>query len=213
MFINIHTHASNHKNEWCLYNLHEHFEDMLPERKYSMGIHPQYIKDAAFQYAELSKYVANSNVLAIGECGLDRLCNTDFKLQEKIFIQQVRLANDIGKPLMIHCVKAFTELVFILRKQQNKIPVIFHGFNKNLRLAKELLNAGYYLSFGKAVFNKAMQDVIRTLPADQIFFENDDADISMQEIYETAAALLGMPINDLSLQIQHNAKNVLGISF
>ncbi len=210
-FINIHTHTSNQPNEWCLQNLHAHFELILPERNYSIGIHPWHIDTGSTQFETLSKFASCPNVLAIGECGLDKLCNTDFQLQEKIFIQQVGLANELGKPLIIHCVKAFTELFFILRKQQIKVPVIIHGFNKNIRLANELIQYGYYLSFGKAVFNTNMQEVIKSTPIHQLFFENEDAHLSMQSIYEKAAALLGMTINDLSLQVQQNTKKVLGI--
>ncbi len=213
MFINIHTHTLFYSNEWSLYNLHDQFEEMQTEINYSIGIHPWHIYDAAFQFEALSKYVSDSNVFAIGECGLDKICNTDFQLQKKIFTQQVKLANEVGKPLIIHCVKAFSELLLILRKQQNKTPVIFHGFNKNMRLANELIQAGYYLSFGKAVFSKSMEDVIRSMPVNQLFFENDDTDISISEIYEKAAALLGIPLNELSLQIAENTKKLLGISF
>lgn len=186
---------------------------MQPGRYYSLGVHPWYISKADFQLKELEAYITNKQVLALGESGLDSLCSTDFALQENVFARQVVIANTMNKPLILHCVKAFPQIIQILRRHENKMPVIFHGFNRNQKLAKQLTDAGYYLSFGKAVFSKAMEPVIKELPPDQVFFENDDAAIPIAAIYEKAAHLMRMPVNTLSLQVQHNTEKLLHISF
>ena len=79
----------------------------------------------------LKIFSKTDSVLAIGECGLDKACDTNFKLQQQVFTTQVNWANEIKKPLIIHCVRAYGEVLSLLQKNNNKVPVIFHGFNKN----------------------------------------------------------------------------------
>ncbi len=158
----------------------------------------------------LEQYSINKNVLAIGECGLDKICNINFVLQQKAFAAQIGLANTINKPLIIHCVKAYEEVEQLLQQNNNKVPVIFHGFNKNKILAQQLISKGFYLSFGKALLLPAMQELIKTLPMGKIFFETDDAAINIEEVYVLAAQALQIDINSLSLQIKKNAAIVFG---
>lgn len=158
----------------------------------------------------LEQYSINKNVLAIGECGLDKICNTDFLLQQKVFAAQIGLANTINKPLIIHSVKAYEEVVQQLQQNDNKVPVIFHGFNKNKILAQQLIQKGFYLSFGKALQQPAIQELIKIVPPDKIFFETDDAAINIETIYAVAAEALHIDINSLSLQIKKNAVTVFG---
>jgi TatD DNase family protein len=131
-------------------------------------------------------------------------------LQQQLFTAQIQLANQLQKPLIIHCVRAYEEVQHLLQQQHNAVPVIFHGFNKNAVLAQQLISKGYYLSFGKAVLQDAMQEVLRAVPRDKIFFETDDSDYSIETIYTAAATALQIDINSLSLQIQKNAAAVFG---
>lgn len=213
MFINIHTHGFAQADEWSLNNLHETYHRMEPGKNYSLGVHPWHIQDADMQLNELEQYLSKNQVLAIGECGLDRLCPINFSLQENVFSRQVVMANTINKPLIIHCVKAFDQLNHILGKRNNNVPVIIHGFNRNHKLASQLIDAGFYLSLGKSVFSTSMETVIKQIPPKRIFFENDIATIAISAIYEKAAELMRMPVNALSLQVQQNAEKVLHISF
>lgn len=213
MFINIHTHGHDEADTWALHNLHASYSDMQIGKCYSLGIHPWFIQEVDAQLNELEAYISNMQVLAVGECGLDSICKTDFALQEKVFARQVIMANKINKPLIIHCVKAYAQVLHILQTNDNKVPVIFHGFNRNQQLALHLIQKGYYLSFGKVVFSPAMAVVIRQIPPHRILFENDDSSLPVSAIYEKAAVLLEMSVNTLSLQVQHNAEKLLNISF
>jgi TatD DNase family protein len=214
LFINIHSHQPPAGNEWVVQNRYDHFETTLNGGNYSIGLHPWYITTDSWplQMEDLLQYSKNKNVLAIGECGLDKICATDFALQQNVFVQQISLANTINKPLIIHCVKAFEEVQALLQQHKVQVPVIFHGFNKSKVLALQLTGKGYYLSFGKALELPAIQDIAASLPPQQIFLETDAAAIAIENMYALAAKALQIDTNTLSLQIKKNAAAVFGES-
>lgn len=206
MFINIHTHQPALANETAIVNFYENFERVAATGLYSIGLHPCFSTHAEME--ELKEWSTHKYVITIGECGLDKLSTTNFLLQQQLFEQQVQLANSLQKPLIIHCVKAWTEVLEIL--QGSKVPVIFHGFNKSKELALQLTGKGYYLSFGKALEQDQMKEVITSVPLSQVFLETDTAGVSIQYIYELAAAAFVIELNSLSLKIQKNAVTVFG---
>lgn len=215
LYINIHSHTKSQSNgQLVIHNHYKDFETIDTMQIHSIGLHPWYIAEPNWQqqFELLKKYSHSTYAVAIGECGLDKVCNTDFRLQQKVFLRQVGWANEINKPLIIHCVKAFDEVLKQLKLGNNKVPVIFHGFNKNGTLAKQLIEHEYYLSFGKALQNKSMQAIFATVPKEQIFLETDDADIGIEKIYDYAAASINIDVNTLSLQIAKNAELIFGKS-
>lgn len=176
-----------------------------------MGIHPWYIDSKTIK-AELTQMKIASrhkNVLAIGECGLDRICDTDFKLQEKVFIKQILWANEIAKPLIIHCVKAHHEALLILKEYNRISPVIFHGFNNKIEIANKILEQGHYLSFGKHIMNPIIENVFSKISLEKIFLETDDCDIDIESIYKQAAKIKNISKEQLSLQIKKNLESIL----
>lgn len=210
MFINIHTHQPPSAGVWALQNLGENHSGTTAPGCYSAGIHPWFI-DPLHWEKQLDTLRSNSQfpgVLAIGECGLDKACTIPFSLQETLFTAQVQWANNIGKPLIIHCVRAWEELLLLL--QPNRVPVIFHGYNKNKILAKRIIGMGYYISLGKALQKPAMRQVLAALPPDRVFLETDDSGLPIQRIYDWAADALAIGHNSLVLQIQKNAEAVFG---
>lgn len=210
MFINIHSHQPPAEGVWALQNLGENHCGTLAPGCYSAGIHPWFIQPLHWE-KQLDTLRRNSQlpgVLAIGECGLDKACTTPFSLQETLFTAQVQWANNMGKPLIIHCVRAWEEL--LLHLQPNRVPVIFHGYNKNEILAKRITGMGYYISLGKALQKPAMRQVLIAVPPDRVFLETDDSGLPIQRIYDWAAEALSIDRNSLVLQIQKNAEAVFG---
>ena len=213
MFINVHSHQhSLNNNQWVIQNLYKEFEKVNEVGNYSIGLHPHYINEAAWEkeFSTLQKFAANNFVMAIGECGLDKNCNTDFSLQQKVFSEQIILANSLQKPLVIHCVNAYQEIVTILKANKNKVPVVFHGFNKKETIALSLVKEGYYLSFGKAILKENTQNLLNKIPADKIFFETDDDTITIEEIYSTAEKTLSVNTESLQMTIKKNAIKLFG---
>lgn len=213
-YINIHTHqpvSSKHEDVFELVNFHDQFEIVNAETYCSMGLHPWYLQDQEHQFEILGHYSRNAYVLAIGECGLDKVCTTDWARQEIAFQNQIELAHKLNKPLIIHCVKAYTEVLSMLQKV--KVPVIFHGFNKKSALAMEIIQQGYYLSFGAVLLkdNNSVQEAFSQVPPDRFFLETDDAGISIAEVYQAAADIRKTEEEVIILQLQQNFKKVFGI--
>ncbi|MBS1510128.1 MAG: TatD family hydrolase [Bacteroidetes bacterium] len=212
-WINIHTHQPPQAQEFAIQSRYKNFETMPAAGLFSAGIHPWYIDaDWPQQLQVLQHYAAAPNVLAIGECGLDALSTTDFALQQQVFAQQVLLANQLQKPLILHCVKAYDRVVQLLQQSRVRVPVIFHGFNRNAVLAGQLVAKDYYVSFGKALERIAVQEALRAVPVSKIFLETDDAPVPIAAIYEYAATALQIDSNTLYLQLKKNTLAVFGNS-
>lgn len=183
LYIDFHTHRRTASDSvFELLNVvvgRDAFETKYP---FTAGIHPWYIsKNLEPQFAELSSYAQLESALAIGECGLDKICKTEWTAQEVVFIRQLDLAYQLDKPLIIHCVRAYQEVMNILKYR--KQTVIFHGFNKNPLLAKQILRQGHYLSLGADILRGHLDELIRTLPLDKIFLETDGKTVSIIDIY------------------------------
>lgn len=209
MFINIHTHSQIYDAQLELVNL------FVPKGErsnyYSVGIHPWYINDTHDNDLLRIKEVANEKrCLAIGECGLDKLSKVPFDLQERIFVEHIKIANEVKKPLIIHCVKAFNELINCLNLNDNHVPVIIHGFNNNENIARVLTNEGYYFSFGKALlgYESNAAKAIKAVGRKRFFLETDDTDLSIKYIYLKAGELLGVNDEIIQLQVEENFKTV-----
>lgn len=214
MLINLHTHRQPEQGEKAILSLYENFGAAAGQGYYSIGVHPWYIQESWLkQFKEIKDYSPLDTVVAIGETGLDKLCKTDWSKQELSFIAHVQWANFLHKPLIIHCVKAWDEVFATLTREKISVPVIFHGFSKSLELAQQITKQGYYLSFGKALENERMQELLKEIPHHQFFLETDDADTGIETIYNWAANALSIDLNALDLQIQKNAKAVFGPSF
>ena len=211
MYIDIHTHRQPGTDDDVLQvcSLYSGFGRVEQGMLCSIGLHPWYLQDSKELLMELKEFAVYENVLAIGECGLDKVCETGWLLQEGIFREQVAFAKSVKKPIIIHCVRAFAEVMKFLDEMQPSVPVIFHGFNKNRNIADQLLRKGYYLSFGAAVLvDGAVADVVREMPGDRFFCETDDAAIKIADIYQRVAELRETPVDDIILQVEENFKNV-----
>ncbi len=112
MFINIHAHSisTSTPDEFVLPNCIVS-KDYLYDQACSAGIHPWYVDlNEEAQWEALVKYAEKPQVIAIGECGLDKLCATEWNRQLHLFEKQIVLANELKKPLIIHCVRAYHEV-------------------------------------------------------------------------------------------------------
>ncbi|MGR6086612.1 MAG: TatD family hydrolase [Arcticibacter sp.] len=211
----IHHHSSSNDSiRGTIINLTSGFSNLTDKGFFSIGLHPWYLnEETIFQDFEVLKFASSKpNVVAIGECGLDKVCKTDWALQENCFRMQIDLAEQVQKPLIIHCVKAYPEVLGMIKKQRNMVPVVFHGFNKNNEIALEILNHGYHLSFGKHLFNENTAQVFTTVPLDRLFLETDASDIPIAAIYEQACSILDVSIEKLQTQIEANTIEVFGKS-
>lgn len=204
--LNIHNH---HKSPKSIFN---HYPgDEIQDEYFSIGIHPWYLDNPEEQFQQLKEKSKSVKCLAIGECGLDKLTKAPLPLQTEFFIKQIHLAEELQKPVIIHCVKAHNEMLKIVKELKPKIPLIFHGFNQKQTILDSLKEYPFYFSFGKDLLteNSNAQKVLLNINLNQVFFETDDNEnISIAEIYHKASKLLNLSLQELETRIEENFKKV-----
>ena len=172
----------------------------MPKKKpISLGLHPWYatIDKLEVQMKYLSVLAKQPNVKLIGECGLDRLRGDILENQILILEQQIALAEELKKPLILHCVKCFAELIEIKERLNVKVPMIIHGFNKNEELGKQLMAKGFLLSFGAAVLKENFSAAKLIEDTDNFFLETDDSETKIEEIYHAVAEIKKCSVDEL----------------
>lgn len=210
-YFNLHTHQAKHNRAIEIQNLYQDFQLADRPGYYSIGLHPWHIEEGWLKNMEqLKNRSLAKNVVAIGECGLDRICKTDFVWQQQAFEAQLLLANEIRKPVIIHCVRAYEEVFQLLKLIPVTVPVLFHGFNKHIKLAEDIISKGFYLSFGKALQKPSIRELVAGIPMDRLFLETDDSEMKIEEVYQLAADACSIDIASLILQVQKNAAAVFG---
>ena len=212
-FIDIHTHrAVSEPGTMAIRNMRSDFSRIPAQGCYSVGLHPWYLEvdQAEHLPVELLRAAGLRNVVAIGECGLDTRCDTPADLQRAVFIRQIELAQAVQKPLIIHCVRAFEEILTILRKRKVSVPVMFHGFRRSEQLARKIIDDGHLLSFGVHLLTEPVAEVFRNLPPNRVFLETDDAEVPISHIYAAAANIWGTDIEGVAAGIEHQFQHIFG---
>ena len=157
---------------------------------------------------------SDSQILkAIGECGLDRACDSDFELQREVFIKQIELSEQYHKPLIIHAVRSYPDIISIRKETKSNQPWIIHGFNGNEHSTEQLLrHDGIYLSLGDVLFKneKRAELLLDIIPSDRLFLETDVAERSIVEVYEKASLLSGVATDILRKDIFDNFVKIFG---
>ena len=210
-YFNFHTHQFTNQPEILeLVNQYpQEFDDAISF--YSIGIHPWYIKVEKID--EDLKIIENKlqtdNCLAIGECGLDKRIEIPLELQISVFEKQLALAEEYKKPVVIHCVAAFQEVIAIKKKMKISVPMIIHGFSKNSQIASQLIKEGFYLSFGKyLLLNPELKTVFNDIPNDRFFLETDTLEENIQQVYKIASEYKKMNIKELQDIISSNFEQI-----
>lgn len=206
MLINIHTHHLSENNIFTIFN--QYPWNIIPNDSfYSIGIHPIFIdqSDTEKDLEIIKQHITNDKCVAIGEIGLDKLCEIDFKLQIDVFKKQLQIAETNQIPVIIHCVRAYQEILHIRKEMKLTIPFIFHGFNKNEKLLQQILANNCFPSFGKNLLhNTNLQSIFANILENQFFLENDNSQIPIEEIYQKAAEIKQCSIEDIENMIQNN---------
>ena len=199
-------HHHNLVNFYGIYNLE--LGENVPESYFSVGIHPKDIDENWEKHFEAFKKISLlDNCLAIGECGLDALIDIDANLQKTVFERQILWANEIQKPVIIHCVKWFQELIPFQKLAE--VPLIIHGFNKKKSVTDEMLKHGFFLSFGKSVlYNLSLQSILKEIPIDKIFLETDDTDFDIAELYQKVSEIKEISLEELQKKISENLQSI-----
>ena len=210
-FINLHTHQFSKDSEvieivnqypWA-------FDASIPN--YSIGIHPWFIDEnrLAADLDCIAEKLQLAPCLALGECGLDKRIDIPMAVQMSVFRKQLEIAMQTHKPIVLHCVAAYDEVIAIKKEMKIANPMIVHGFSKNEQVAQSLLNNGFYLSFGKyLVRNPEMEKVLKFVPENQILLETDTIEESIYQVYEKAAAVKGISVAEMKAIVFDNFSRI-----
>ena len=213
LYIDIHTHHSgNSEQVIAVQNLFLQEINLSSEISFpfSAAIHPWH--SSGFDLKEVSlmleKLKTQKKFFAIGETGLDKVCAADYTQQRKLFELQVNFAEANHKPMIIHTVKSWNDIISTLKRA--KVPCILHGFTGGLILTKQLIELGCYFSIGKSVMqlNPNHREAIQTIPLKSLFLETDESQIPIEEIYLQFSKVLNLPVDTLKTQIQENFNSI-----
>ena len=215
MFIDFHTHCDRKSPDLInLQTLHVTPELQAKElpNVCSVGLHPWFIHNSSWQnLVDLAKL---SNVVAIGECGLDRNIDLPLETQISIFKRHIELAEVLQKPLVIHCVRAFSELISLKKNTKSTVPWIIHGFHKKEEVFQQLLKHNFYFSFGATILSdrSPILNAIATIPNGRFLLETDDrTDISIEQIYDRTASLRHVSLESLQTQLAETYHQLIGL--
>lgn len=173
---------------------------------FSVGIHPWEAENFNVYSSTIERMINSSNCLAVGEIGLDKLKGPAISIQTEVFKSQVKLAEQVGLPVIIHCVKAWNELKMIRIEMKVKQPWIFHGFSKS-SILEDVLSSGLMISIGVAVLHQSkLQNAITKIPMERLFLETDDAAIDIFDIYKKVSEIKQIPLSVLEKSIEENVK-------
>jgi len=210
-FINLHTHKfSNLSDVIEVVNQYPwEFNSLLSN--YSIGIHPWYIDEIRLEndLKIIEQKLQFKECFALGECGLDKRIEIPLDIQISVFKKQLEIVKQTNKPIVLHCVAAYDEVIAIKKDMKIDNPMIIHGFSKNEQVAQSLLKNGFYLSFGKYLLrNPDLEKVFTFAPENQILLETDTIEESIYQVYEKAALIKGISVDELKAIVFTNFSRI-----
>ncbi len=171
---------------------------------FSVGIHPYDAQEAEQEWLNRVEELAhNPRCVAIGECGVDRLKGGELARQLELFEAQCDIARRYKLPIVIHCVRAQSEVLKVLKGFSN--PVVMHSYTKYSQELADKDNIYFSLS-GR---NVAHSDAI---PLGRIVLESDDSEEPIEDIYHLLAERRGIAIEELGAVVQRNFLEIFKIN-
>lgn len=184
-------------------DIHTHYRRTEIITPTQCGVHPWHagIEKTA---EDLSTYEM------VGEIGLDYACTANREEQHRLFRAQLAEAERLQKPVVLHVVRSFEDVMSILGGYSLR-GVVFHGFIGSVQQAMRCFNKGYYLSFGeRSLRSPRTREVIATAPVEQIFCETDDSTTTtIEEIYHAVATIRCIGTEDLKKHIVSNYEKLM----
>jgi Mg-dependent DNase len=209
-YIDVHTHQIKPGNQIAIVNIlvkknvtdypeTQVIHQQTPNIFFSAGIHPWFSQNWRFQLEMVHHFAQLPHNIAIGECGLDKTVPMELNEQIELFKAQIIISETKYKPLIIHCVKAYNELLEIRKETQARMPWIIHGFSGSIQLARQCSGEGMILSFGQALFNSKskVNQVVNAEDQFPFLLETDESHFSIDEIYAQYVKIKGITLNEL----------------
>lgn len=191
----------------------------------SSGVHPLDVQEG-LDVDQIRRFATDPKVIAIGETGLDYFYADETKtLQQQCFEQQIALAVEVNKPLIVHTRDAREDTIAMLKNgQADKVAGVLHCFTETWEMAKAAMDLGFYISVsGIVTFKNAgeLRSVIRKVPKDRLLVETDSPYLApvphrgqenqpayVRDVAEFVAELRGEKYQDLADYTSENFFNL-----
>ena len=192
----------------------------------AVGVHPHNAEGVTEEtWEKLFSLARQPKVLAWGEIGLDYYRDLSPRpIQKEVFIHQIKLANEVGLPIVIHNRDAHQDVLEIVKAHPPMYGGVFHCYSGSWEMATVLLNLGFYLSFaGPVTYKNARHTVLvaEQTPLDRILVETDSPYLTpeprrgkrneptyVREIVKKIAELKNVPFEDIASQTMRNAETI-----
>ena len=197
--------------------------EQYPQVYATVGMHPHDAKDMREQdYQQLVRWAAQPKVVAIGEIGLDYHYDLSPRpVQQEVFLRQLDIARQTGKPFVVHEREAHADTFEIIRSAAKGLEGVFHCFSGSVETARQYLKLGFYVSIaGPVTFPKSAKtkEVARYVPLDRLLVETDSPYLTPQAfrgrrnepayvrlVAEEIAVLRELPLQELARATSENA--------
>ncbi|MGW8312508.1 MAG: TatD family hydrolase [Desulfuromonadales bacterium] len=157
----------------------ERFEDVYA----APGIHPQ--SSEQFQkddFETLRSLLRHPKTVAVGEVGLDRQVESSWQVQEQVFIQMLRLAREMDKPLLIHARRCTGRILELMQQEGARhVGGIFHAFSGSLETARKIIDMNFALGIGGVVTYataRRLPAIVKAVPEHALVLETDAPDLT-----------------------------------
>ena len=215
-YLDFHTHSLRHAGrEDVLEIVSVHLGKDKKQRKYfTVGLHPWWTEQPVTteQRAELEKLLADPHCLAMGEMGLDKLKGPAMDQQMDILRSQLQIADELNKPVIIHCVRATGQLMQVKKEFPGIQKWCVHGYGRHATLGKQLIDQGFYLSLMPGLPPAKYAQLFDALPHNRLFLETDSMPgVSITGVYEDMVEVTGLQVTELCKQMNGNARDFFGV--
>lgn len=208
-FLDFHTHRRCYEDRGDVMEIVSVHLGKERNRKYfTIGLHPWWTEAivSEAQIQRLTSLLSEATCLGMGEMGLDNLKGPSIRVQMDILRSQLSIAQVLNKPVIIHCVRAYDQLIQIKKEFPSIKKWCVHGYGRHSILARQLIDQGFYLSLMPTVSAKYI-NWFESLPLDKLFLETDSMpNTDILDVYRNVSALTGISVFDLKSQMNSNAR-------
>ncbi len=192
MLVDAHTHRSSPHPHVRVLSAGEVLQGRAPEGAFCAGVHPWDAEEVGEDVLpRLAELLRHPGCAAVGEAGLDRARRVNWARQEAWFMRQWDLAEEHQLPLVLHVVRASSDLMAFLKRRRPRTPWLWHGFSGPVAILPSLLKfqPACYFSFGPAnLRQRQFRQLWSAVPQDRRLLETDDSGADLREVYLQVAA-------------------------
>ena len=212
-----------HENDWDdVLTMAAEYDALVP----ALGIHPWFVQGRSRTWAAKLEKMLKASVAAVGEIGLDRMiAHRDDREQEEVFLKQMDIAADLGRPVNLHCRSAWGRMLELL-KHRGGLPHggVIHSWSGSVEMVREFENLGACISFSGSVTrpdNKKVRKAVQAVSRERLVLETDSPDILptglsapmnepafVRAVLETVALLRGEDVEDVAAYTCANAQRI-----